>query len=57
MMYRAVALRVLAENPDSYLHVTSEFPMTVSGKVQKYLMREQSVEMLGLQQAAGIVTA
>ncbi|EHN09822.1 Acetoacetyl-CoA synthetase [Patulibacter medicamentivorans] len=31
-----------------YVHVTDEFPMTVTGKVQKYLMREQAIEQLGL---------
>jgi len=31
--------------------------MTVSGKVQKYIMREQSIEQLGLQSAAATVTA
>jgi fatty-acyl-CoA synthase len=40
-----------------YVHVTDAFPMTVTGKVQKYLMREQSIELLGLQAAAGTHTA
>ena len=35
-----------------YVHVTEEFPMTVTGKVQKFLMRETSIEMLGLQDVA-----
>jgi fatty-acyl-CoA synthase len=30
-----------------YLHVTDEFPMTVTGKVQKYRMRQVSTELLG----------
>jgi acyl-CoA synthetase (AMP-forming)/AMP-acid ligase II len=34
-----------------------EFPMTVTGKVQKFRMREIAVEELGLQQAAGVQTA
>ena len=29
-----------------------EFPMTVTGKVQKYKIREQSIEELGLGAAA-----
>ena len=29
-----------------YLHVTDDFPMTVTGKVQKYRMREVSIELL-----------
>jgi fatty-acyl-CoA synthase len=32
-----------------YVHVTPTFPMTVTGKVQKYLLREQSIELLGLE--------
>jgi fatty-acyl-CoA synthase len=40
-----------------YVRVTDDFPMTVTGKVQKYKMREASVDELGLQDAAGIVTA
>jgi fatty-acyl-CoA synthase len=33
------------------------FPMTVTGKVQKFVMREVAVEELGLQKAAGVKTA
>ena len=33
------------------------FPMTVTGKVQKFKMREVAVEELGLQKAAGVTTA
>lgn len=40
-----------------YVHVTESFPMTVTGKVQKYLLREQSIELLGLEGAAAIETA
>jgi fatty-acyl-CoA synthase len=40
-----------------YLHVVEEFPMTVTGKVQKFKMREEAVELLGLQDAASIQTA
>ncbi|MCW2623099.1 MAG: AMP-dependent synthetase and ligase, partial [Frankiales bacterium] len=32
-----------------YLLVTDEFPMTVTGKVQKFRMRDASIERLGLQ--------
>ena len=35
-----------------YVHVTDEFPMTVTGKIRKVEMREKSVELLGLQEAA-----
>jgi fatty-acyl-CoA synthase len=40
-----------------YVKFVSEFPMTVSGKVQKYKMREASTAELGLENAAKIVTA
>jgi fatty-acyl-CoA synthase len=40
-----------------YVHVADEFPMTVTGKVQKYLMRQAAVELLGLQDAAAVRTA
>jgi fatty-acyl-CoA synthase len=40
-----------------YVRITDEFPMTVTGKVQKFKMREASIEELGLQDAAAIVTA
>jgi fatty-acyl-CoA synthase len=33
------------------------FPMTVTGKIQKYKMREMAVEELKLQTAANIKTA
>jgi fatty-acyl-CoA synthase len=33
------------------------FPMTVTGKVQKFKMRETAIDELGLQQAAGVRTA
>jgi fatty-acyl-CoA synthase len=40
-----------------YVLVVSEFPMTVTGKVQKFKMREESIKALGLDDAAAIVTA
>ncbi len=33
------------------------FPMTVTGKIQKFLMRQTSVEDLGLEAAAHMKTA
>ncbi len=33
------------------------FPMTVTGKVQKFKMREEAIDELGLDQAAEIATA
>jgi fatty-acyl-CoA synthase len=40
-----------------YWKVVNEFPMTVTGKVQKFRMRESAVEELGLAQAARTPTA
>ncbi len=40
-----------------YWKFVDSFPMTVTGKVQKYLMREAAVEELGLQAAATVTTA
>jgi fatty-acyl-CoA synthase len=35
-----------------YVHVVEEFPMTVTGKVRKVQMREESVTLLGLESVA-----
>ena len=40
-----------------YLRYTSEFPMTVTGKIQKFKMRDTSIAELGLEDAAGTATA
>jgi fatty-acyl-CoA synthase len=40
-----------------YVLFVREFPMTVTGKIQKYKMREIATQTLGLQHAAKIVTA
>ncbi len=40
-----------------YVRFVDAFPMTVTGKVQKYVMREQSIEDLGLRDAAATGTA
>ena len=40
-----------------YVLEMSEFPMTASGKIQKYKLREMGVEKLGLQRADSIETA
>jgi fatty-acyl-CoA synthase len=37
--------------------IVDSFPMTVTGKVQKFKMREVAVEELGLEKAAGVRTA
>jgi len=41
----------------SFIHFTDSFPMTASGKIQKFKMREMAVELLQLQNAEAIETA
>ena len=40
-----------------YIDFVDSYPMNDAGKIQKFKMREMAVEKLGLQKAAGIVTA
>ena len=40
-----------------YVKFVSEFPMTVTGKIQKYIMRDVSIQELQLEGAASIETA
>jgi fatty-acyl-CoA synthase len=40
-----------------YVECVDEFPMTVTGKVQKFKLRERAIEELGLAEAAAIETA
>ena len=40
-----------------YITTCAEFPMTVTGKVQKYKLREQAIDQLGLHAAASVDTA
>jgi len=40
-----------------YVHLTQDFPMTVTGKVQKFKMREASIAELGLEAASQTRTA
>jgi fatty-acyl-CoA synthase len=40
-----------------YIKFTDDFPMTVTGKIQKFKMRDQAVAELGLETAAGVKTA
>lgn len=35
-----------------YIFFVDDFPMTITGKVQKFKMREQTIKMLGLRQSA-----
>ncbi|HWE60772.1 MAG TPA: AMP-binding protein [Chloroflexota bacterium] len=41
----------------AYVKFVDGFPMTITGKVQKFKMREAATEELGLQQAAAVQTA
>ena len=34
-----------------------EFPMTVTGKIQKFVIRQQEIQRRGLEQAASVETA
>ncbi len=40
-----------------YVLFIDEFPMTVTGKIQKYKLRDAAIEQLGLHDAAAITTA
>ena len=40
-----------------YIKFATEFPMTITGKIQKYKMREIAIKELGLQKAADTKTA
>ncbi|MFZ0178714.1 MAG: AMP-binding protein [Candidatus Dormiibacterota bacterium] len=49
--------RIATNKIPRYWKLVDAFPMTVTGKVQKYLIREASVEELGLHAAASVTTA
>ena len=40
-----------------YVRVTEEFPMTVTGKIQKFKLRDEAIEAFGLADAASIKMA
>ncbi|MFY9982810.1 MAG: AMP-binding protein, partial [Methanoregula sp.] len=40
-----------------YVVFVNDFPINISGKIQKYLMREESIKKLGLEEAENIKTA
>ena len=40
-----------------YIKFVSEFPMTVTGKIQKFRMRELAIEELSLEEASQVETA
>ena len=41
----------------SYVRFMDAFPVTASGKIQKFKLREEAIEILKLQDAANIETA
>ena len=49
--------RLAAYKVPRHWQFVDSFPMTVTGKVQKYRLREQAIELLGLQADAGEKTA
>ena len=49
--------RVARHKVPRYVRFIDQFPMTASGKIQKYVLREQAVEMLKLHDADSIETA
>jgi fatty-acyl-CoA synthase len=40
-----------------YVMFVDEFPITISGKIQKFKMRDESIKVLGLEEADKIETA
>ena len=40
-----------------YFRFVDQFPMTVTGKIQKFVMRQTEIKERGLERAAGIQTA
>ncbi len=40
-----------------YVIFVDEFPMTITGKIQKYVMRQHTIDRLGLQDAANVANA
>ncbi len=49
--------RISRDKVPAYVRFVTGFPMNEAGKIQKYKMREEAVELLGLQEAAAIKTA
>lgn len=53
----AVRSHMARHKTPRFIKFTDSFPMTASGKIQKFKMREAAIEELGLQDAASIETA
>ena len=49
--------RIARHKVPRYVATVDEFPMTVTGKVQKFKLRELAIEQLGLEDAAAVETA
>ena len=49
--------RISYQKIPRYIQFVKSYPMTASGKVQKFVLREQAIEALGLQQVAETRTA
>jgi fatty-acyl-CoA synthase len=49
--------RIARHKVPRYVKIVDAFPMTVTGKVQKYKMRDEAIDELGLASAAGVQTA
>jgi fatty-acyl-CoA synthase len=54
---RFCAGRIAVQKVPRYWKVVTDFPLTVTGKVQKFRMREQAMTELGLGDAARTETA
>ena len=52
-----VLSKVARHKVPKYVHFLDEFPMTASGKIQKFKLREMAIEMYHLEDDAGIETA
>ncbi len=49
--------RISHQKIPRYFQFVTAYPMTASGKVQKFVLREQAIKTLGLEEAAKTKTA
>lgn len=56
-MKKAAAASLAKHKVPKYIRFVDAFPVTASGKIQKFKMREEAIELLKLQNAANIETA
>ena len=52
-----IAANMARHKVPRYVEFVSSFPMNAAGKILKYQMRQDAIAKLGLQKAAGVVTA